>query len=152
MPQSVLPILPSGSTSITDVLSVVNENGQWTYFHGMFPVFTHGADEYRTFWMFCAQQAAEGRCKLVDIERVFGVSAISVKRAVKKYREGGSKAFFTPRQTRGAAVLIPTMLKEIQELLDQGLSQNMASDQLGLKRDTIRKAIRAGKLHVKKKI
>jgi len=73
MPQRILPLLPAGSTEITDTLSVINEEGRWTYFQGVLPVFTHAADDRRTFQMFAGQLAANGHCKLVDIERAFGV-------------------------------------------------------------------------------
>ena len=43
MVQRILPMLPSGSTELTDTLSVVNAEGRWTYFQGVFPVFTHAA-------------------------------------------------------------------------------------------------------------
>lgn len=65
MTQRLLPLLPAGSTRITDILSVVNEGGRWTYFHGLLPVFTHDAAEVRAFRMITAQLAANGHCKLV---------------------------------------------------------------------------------------
>jgi len=34
MPQTLLPLIPAGATQITDVISVVQEDGQWTYFYG----------------------------------------------------------------------------------------------------------------------
>jgi hypothetical protein len=45
-------MLPAGSTEITDTLSVVNAEGRWTYFQGVFPVFTHAEEDHRTFQMF----------------------------------------------------------------------------------------------------
>ncbi|MCY2954657.1 MAG: hypothetical protein NTU53_22225 [Planctomycetota bacterium] len=56
--------------------------------------------------MFTAQLAANEHCKLVDIERTFGVTGISVKWAVKQYRSGGGcRAFFQPRRGPGPGVL-----------------------------------------------
>jgi hypothetical protein len=152
MAQRLLPLLPAGSTPITDTLSVVNEGGCWTYFQGLLPVFTHGATETRAFRMFTAQLAVHGHCKLVDIERAFGVTAISVKRAVKLYRDGGGcQAFFTPRKARGAGVLKPEVVEKLQALLDDGMSHQEAAGQLGVNADTVRKGIKRGLLHAAKK-
>jgi transposase len=151
MPQRILPLLPAGSTEITDTLSVVNEEGRWTYFQGVFPVFTHAADDRRTFQMFAGQLAANGHCKLVDIERAFGVPAISVKRMVKRYRENGCEAFFAKRRGRGAGVLTAEVVAPLQALLDAGVAYREAAHQLGVKSDTVRKGIQRGVLRAKKK-
>ena len=152
MAQAILPILPAGSTLITDTLSVVNEGDTWTYFQGLLPVFSHGRDDPRSFRMFTAQLAANGHCKLVDIEKAFGVSAISVKRAVKLYRSGGGcGAFFAPRPVRGAGVLLPERVQALQALLDEGLSYQEAARQEQVKVDTVRKGIGRGLLRLVKK-
>jgi hypothetical protein len=151
MAQQILPMLPAGSTSITDTLSVVNAEGRWTYFQGILPVFTHEAEDDRTFQMFAGQLAANGHCKLVDIERAFGVSAISVKRMVKRYRQGGCPAFFAKRRGRGASVLTEEKVALLQELLDAGVDYAQAAQQLGVKSETVRKGIQRGVLRTKKK-
>lgn len=152
MAQGILPILPAGSTLITDTLSVVNEDDMWTYFQGLLPVFSHGRNDPRSFRMFTAQLAANGHCKLVDIEKAFGVSAISVKRAVKLYRSGGGcGAFFAPRHVRGAGVLLPEKVKALQALLDEGLSHQEAAQRADVNPDTVRKGIGRGLLRLVKK-
>ena len=151
MAQAILPILPAGSTLITDTLSVVNEGDTWTYFQGLLPVFSHGRDDPRSFRMFTAQLAANGHCKLVDIEKAFGVSAISVKRAVKLYRSGGCGAFFAPRHARGAGVLLPEKVQALQALLDEGLSYQEAARREDVCPDTVRKGIGRGVLRLVKK-
>ncbi len=151
MAQRILPMLPAGSTLITDTLSVVNADGRWTYFQGLFPVFTHAADDHRTFQMFAGQLAANGHCKLVDIERAFGVSSISVKRMVKRYRKGGCESFFAKRGVRGAGILTDEVIGSLQDLLDAGLAYREAAAQLGVKSETVRKGIQRGVLRSKKK-
>jgi DNA-binding NarL/FixJ family response regulator len=89
-----------------------------------------------------------GACKLVEIERAFEVSAISVKRALKQYRAGGARSFFERvRAVRGSPVMTPQRLQEIQSLIDQGLSDRQIAERLGLKRDTIYRTVKAGRLH-----
>jgi len=94
MPQGLLPLLPSGTTPINNVISVHRENKRWTYFYGLLPVFFHDEGELATFRMFTAQLVCQGTCKQSEIVRTFGVSKNSVSRSVKKYREEGAKGFF----------------------------------------------------------
>ena len=68
-------------------------------------------------------------------------------RSVKLYREKGLAGFFEEPNRRGAAVLTPEVLEEIQGLLDAERSIPEIAKELGLKADTLRKAIHAGKLH-----
>jgi hypothetical protein len=146
MPQALLPLVPHGATPINDLLSVVRDGGQWTYFLGVRPVFAHDEDDQRSFRMFTAQLVCQGACQQTDIVAVFGVAAISVKRGVKKFREEGIPAFYGPRRGRGAAVLTPEVIRQAQEGLHRGQSRRQVADQLGLKPDTLRKAIQQGRL------
>ena len=76
-----------------------------------------------------------------------GVTHITLKRAVKRYREEGPKGFYKPRKRRGPAVLTPMVIAEAQKLLDEGLEPSEVADRLGIKRNTFSKAVRAGRLH-----
>ncbi len=147
MPQMILPIFPAGSTRITNDLTFEKRDGRVTYFHGMMPVFSHDADDIKSFRMITAQFCINGNAKQVEITKAFGVPANSVKRAVKLYQEKGAGGFFAARKTRGAAVLIPSVLAEVQELLDEGLETKEIASRLDLKDDTLRKAILSGRLH-----
>jgi hypothetical protein len=74
-----------------------NEHGQVFYFNGGTPVFSHAQSDSASFKMITAPFCVTGTTKQVEIIRAFGVTAISVKRAVKRavkrYREQGQKAF-----------------------------------------------------------
>ncbi len=87
-----------------------------------------------------------GVASQAEIVRAFGVSKISVKRYVKCYRKVGSNGFFSPRRTRSAAVLTPEVLREVQKLLDAGEEVSRICQEIGLKTDTVNKAIRDGRL------
>jgi len=124
----------------------VRENGQWTYFCGAYPVFQHPENDHRAFRMFTAQLICHGVCRLVDIVRTFGVSKSCVIRSVKTYRTGGVGAFYVQRATRGAAVLTPEVTAQAQPLLAAGWSPREVAEHLGLKHDTLRKAIDQGRV------
>ena len=144
--QALLPLVPDGASSINDHISVVRENGHWTYFCGVDPIFRHREEERQSFRMFTAQLVCQGACKQSDIVRTFGVSVNSVKRSVKKHREEGVGSFFQPRKRRGAPVLTDEVLAQAQELLSRGCSRGDVAAQLGVRYDTLRKAINQGRL------
>jgi hypothetical protein len=146
IPQALLPLIPDGATRISDLISVVRENGQWIYFCGAQPLFQHPENERRSFRMFTAQLICLGACRQVDIVRAFGVSKNSVIRSVNTYRAGGVNAFYAPRAARGASVMTPKVTAHAQQLLGAGWSPGEVAEQLGLKLDTLRKAIQQGRL------
>jgi transposase len=147
MPQSQLPIFPEGVTSITPQLAFIKEDGRITYYNGNMPVFVHDEEDTASFRMITAQFYVNGNAKQADIVRAFGVTKISIKRAVKLYREKGPKGFYAERGTRGPAVLTPPVMAEAQQLLNEGLETSEVADRLSVKRDTLSKAVRAGRLH-----
>ncbi len=147
MPQVQLPFFPEGVTHITPMLAFCKQDGRVTYFNGNMPVFSHDETDRDSFRMITAQFCESGNAKQSDIARAFGVPSISVKRAVKLYREQGPKAFYAGRKTRGPAVLTPAVLEQAQQLLDEGLETPEVADRLAIKRDTLSKAVRAGRLH-----
>jgi hypothetical protein len=128
------------------LISAVRDNGQWTYFCGTQPVFQHAENDHRSFRMFTAQLICQGVCRQVEIVRAFGVSKNSVIRSVEKYRAGGVAAFYTSRATRGASVMTPEVTAQAQPLLGAGWSPREVAEELGLKLDTLRKAIQQGRL------
>ena len=151
MPQMQLPFFPEGVTHITPMLAFGKQDGRVTYFNGNMPVFVHDEADRDSFRMITAQFCVNGNAKQSDIARAFGVPAISIKRAVKRYRKEGPKGFYAQRKTRGPAVLTPAVLERAQQLFDEGLETPEVADQLGIKRDTLSKAVRAGRLHKRAK-
>lgn len=148
MPQIQFPFFPGGVTHITPLLAFAKSEGRVTYFAGGMPVFSHGEKDLASFRMITAQFCENGNAKQADISRAFGVAKITVKRAVKRYRESGPEGFYALRQTRGAAVLTAPVLEEAQALLNAGVIVPEVADRLGIKRDTLNKAVKARRLFV----
>ncbi len=147
MAQMHLPFFPDGVEHITSELAFEKKDGQVTYFNGHMPVFIHAEEDIATFRMITAQFCINGNAKQADISRAFGVTLISVKRAVKRYREKGVSGFYEEPKRRGPVVLTAEVLKEAQGRLDEELEISQVAEQLGVKRDTLAKAIHAGRLH-----
>ena len=100
MPQTLLPLIPSGATQLSDLISVFCQDGQWTYFCGVQPVFEHPEDDRQSFRMFTAQLCCQGTCTQAQIMRAFGVSKNSLLRSIAKYRQEGIDGFYRPRRGR----------------------------------------------------
>lgn len=151
MPQIQLPIFPDGVTEISRNLAVEKRDGRVTYFHGVFPVFAHDEADIRTFRMITSQFCVQGSATQSQIVRAFGVPLRTVKRYCKLYKEKGAQGFYAPRISRGPAVLVPEVTQRAQELLDADQDTKQVAEQLGLKVNTLQKAVRAGRLHVREK-
>ena len=151
MPQTQLPIFPEGVNPINQDLAFHRENGKVVYLHGMLPVFQHDESDLKSFRLFTSQLIATGTARQQDIVRAFGVPLATVKRYMKVHREQGSAGFFRTRGRRSANVLTPEVKQQAQSLLDEGKSTTEVSQQLGVKIDTLRKAISNGRLHAVKK-
>lgn len=146
MPQILLPLFPGGATEITETLSFSRTDETVTYFHCGMPVFSHDQSDRASFRLITAQLHVTCGAKQADIARAFGVPQITIKRAVKLYRQAGPKGFFAPRVTRGSSVLTEALLEQAQSHLDDGQSAPMVAELLGIKPNTLTKAIRAGRL------
>lgn len=139
-------MIPGGATPINELISVVREGKEWTYFCAVQPVFRHADDDRKSFRMFTAQLCCQGACTQAEIMRTFGVSKQSLLRSVEKFREEGIEGFYRPRQGRGPSVMTLEVTAEAQKLLDLGHARREVAEELGLKYDTLRKAIHQGRL------
>ena len=115
MAQAFLPMIPPGATAINDVISVVYEQQQWTYFCGIQPVFRHSEEDRKSFRMFTAQLCVQGVCSQAQIIRTFTVTKNSVLRSVAKYREEGIDGFYRPRKGRGPSVMTDLITSHAQD-------------------------------------
>ncbi len=153
MPQPHLPLFPADVTSINPHVSFAKREGRVYYFNGPMPVFSHEEKDYASFRMFTSQLVEDGNCTQAEIVRAFGISPISMKRYVKKYREGGPARFFHQKRTRSATVLTAEVIEQAQQRLNEGEASGEVAGGLGINPETLSKAIRAGRLvrPVKKK-
>jgi len=146
----MLPLLPPGATRINDWVGVDSSSDTWTCFLGCHPIARHAASDRRMFQVTTAQLIDAGSCREAEVVRAFGVSKSSVARALRRYRGGGVEAFFGPRPgRRGGTVLNDEVAARAQSLFDRGASCAEVAAELGVKRDTLRKAVADGRLRVR---
>ena len=98
MIQTLLPLFPEDATLINRHLGVKKKENTVYYFNGQMPIFSHHKDDYESFRLITSQLVVNGNCKQMDIVRCFGVSPISVKRWVKKHREGKHLSDFVKKK------------------------------------------------------
>ena len=146
MPQIQFPSFPQDVTNITPRLAFACNDGCVTYFAADIPVFRHAETDRASLLMISAQFYVNGQAKIRQIADAVSVATITIKRAVKRFREHGAAGFFATPPRRGPAVLTPAVLKEAQRLLDEGQKPGMVAKQLGIKRDTLDKALRDNRL------
>jgi hypothetical protein len=146
MPQMLLPMFPAEATSINPLLGFCRKDDMVYYFNGMMPIFSHAVSDHQSFRLITSQLIVNGNATQKDIVDAFRVSRISVKRYVKIYRQEGASGFFKARKGRGSNVLTPEVLVRIQFFLTEGRTVRSISEEMGLKADTVNKAIRDGRL------
>jgi hypothetical protein len=144
---TILPLIPHGASRISENLSVINENDKWIYYHGVFPVFSHFANDIKTFRMITSSFIDSGVCKNIDIIRVFNVSKSSVIRNNNKFQENGSKAFYSPKKTRGRKIILtPKVIKKAEYFLSYGFSCKETAQKLKINQRTLSKGIYDGRV------
>jgi hypothetical protein len=150
--QTLLPLFTEEITLINAELGYQRRDGVVYYFHAGLPVFQHAEADRESFRLISSQFYLNGLCQQVDLVRAFGVTPISVKRAVKQYRERGPASFYqrpapphTPRRLSAAVVA------EAEALLAAGLERGAVAERLGIKKDTLRKGIESGRVRELKK-
>ena len=146
MPQVQLPIFPAGTTRITPELAFEKREGRVVYFNGHLPVFMHTAQDLGAFRLFTSQLIVNGTASQRQIVEAFGVPLVTVKRCVKRLREQGAGAFFKPAARKAGSKLTPERLAQAQSLLDLGHRVPAISQEIGVLKSTLHKAIDDGRL------
>jgi len=144
MPQILLPLFPRGVTYINNLLAFQCQEGTVHYFNGMMPIFQHQEDDIQTFKMIVSQFYVTGVAKQSEIQRAFGVSSIMLKRAVHIYRTEGVAGFYKEKKAGGPRVLKSDIIEKIENRLEQGDDLKNIVFELGLKLDTVQRAIKKG--------
>jgi hypothetical protein len=149
--QLSLPIFPSGSTLISDVLGVHCQDKIIYWVVNSLPIYQHKQDDHQSFRFAISNFIKQGLCRKVDVMRTFHVSGSFVHRACKKLATEGGAGFFGKTGRKGSNhVIVESVREHVQGLLDEGRSVNSIAEELHLSESTIRNKIKQG--YLKKKI
>ncbi len=146
MVQQFLPIYKEGVQLINQHVGYEKREGKIYYYVGQTILNFHDENDLQSFKCFTSQLVVTGNVKQSEIIRAFGVKKKTVMRAVKKYREEGIGSFFKARNTRGGTILTEEVIIKIEQELMNGISVADIAKKKGIKKNTIEKAIRAGRI------
>lgn len=141
-----LPLIPSGATSLGDAFSIFVDDKFVTWYHQLAVINRHPLDDTNTYRYMLGFMHFHNGVPQAVLARATGFHANSVMKYANIYRESGLRGFFSPVRVRGASVLVPEVLSHCQELLDQGLSRTEVAERVGIKKNTLDKAIRDKRL------
>jgi hypothetical protein len=105
--QLLLPLFPAEATLINNLVGVQMRGGMVYYFNGSMPVFMHRESDMDGFRYITSQMIVNGSCKPKEIVSCFGVSNISVKRWVKRYKESKELSAFVSKKKSPAIISSP---------------------------------------------
>ncbi len=145
--QTILPIFPENSIIINDILTVEKNDGVWTYYISLWPIYSHHEKDQNLFRLICALLLNSSICRQCELVKALDVKRQRLNRAVNQLKENGIESFFKKNKgrTRGNVFTLDK-LRQAQALLDQGISRKDASEQLGIEYSTFNKAINSGRL------
>jgi transposase len=146
MAQVQMPVFPAGTTKITAELAFEKRGGKVVYFNGHLPVFVHAQEDLGAFRLYTSQLIVNGTASQGQIVEAFGVPLVTVKRCVKRLREKGAGAFFKAAERKAGSKLTPERLVQAQARLDEGRSVPSISQEMGVLKSTLHKAIDDGRL------
>lgn len=146
MLQQILPLVPSGANKIGDLLSLVREDDYIRYYFGGFQIGFHKTSDTATFKAKICEFIFCGVCRNKDVLKSFAISASSLKRWMRQYKEKGAESFHQMPATRGGTVLTVDLLITAQDLLNKNYTRKQVANELSVNYDVIRKAINDGRL------
>ena len=148
--QLLLPLFPYETKLITPSLGVFRQKEIVYYLHCGVPIFSHIAEDIKSFRYITSKFIIERLCRKIEISKCFGVSYDSVNRYVKLLQEEGDAEFFANEKRHGYAhKLLPEVLVRIQKSIDEGKNNCLVGREEGLSEGAIRYGIKTGKLKKK---
>lgn len=147
MGQLLLPIFPTNTEYLTPTLGVFRTDNSVFYLHSGAPIYSHLDEDLQNFRFITSKFLCEKLCTASDIVRVFHVSTDSVGRYKRQLEHKGESSFFGPERRHGHNYkMTEKVQQQVQQLLNDGQSQNSIGKQLGISEGSIRYWIGKGVL------
>lgn len=148
MPQLLLQGFPCGAIRIGTTLSVLKKDGTTTYFVGADNYFSHRDTDLASRRYAIAMLIHNGHVRPCEVEASpLGIAHRTVMNWMAQLADRGPSSFFEPRVQRGESVMTPEKAAECGRLLDGGATMATAARIAGVKDSTLRKAVKAGRVH-----
>lgn len=140
--QSLIPGFPEGAQRIGESLSILERDGQVTYFVGGDNYFSHPHGDIRSRRFALASLMENGHVRAVDLE---GPPLLLPHRTLMnwtaQYRKQGSVSFFRNPPVVKPPVMSTEMSAQCARLLAEGLRPSVVARRVGINESTLRKAL-----------
>ena len=143
-PVDVLPFQPPQATPIGHVWSMLEANGWTSYMRYLDVVDGHPSDDKPARLRRMAQIAHTRHATQLEIAQAFGVTRMTVHRALRTWREHGEAGFRQARQPRRRTALDETARLRAQSALATGRSLRAVAAELAVSHETLRSYVQAG--------
>ena len=144
MDAAALPLQPPQATPIGRVWSMLEANGWTSYMRYLDVVDGHPSDDKPARLRRMAQIAHLGHATQLEIAAAFGVTRMTVHRALRTWREHGEAGFRRPRQPRRRTALDQAARTRAQRALGAGRSLRAVATELSVSHETLRSYVKTG--------
>ena len=143
-----LPLQHPQATPIGRVWSMLEADGWTSYMRYLDVVDGHPSDDKPARLRRMAQIAHLGHASRLEIAAAFGVTRMTVHRALCTWREQGEAGFRRARQPRRRTALDAAARSRAQGALAAGRSLRAVASELGVSHETLRSYVKAGLVSV----
>ena len=148
--QQILPIFPDETRMINYQVGFKQIDDFVHYFVNGMPVYCHEKEDNNGYRFVLATLVNHNFCSIKEMSEALGVPRKNIERYAKALREKGMAHFFNRKETRGQCYkLTPEKIKDAQEFLDDGYSQQGTAKTIGVSESAIRYHIKSGRLKKK---
>ena len=148
--QQILPIFPDETRMINYQVGFKQIDDFVHYFVNGMPVYCHEKEDNNGYRFVLATLVNHNFCSIKEMGEALGVPRKNIERYAKALREKGMAHFFNRKETRGQCYkLTPEKIKDAQEFLDDGYSQQGTAKTIGVSESAIRYHIKSGRLKKK---
>lgn len=147
MPQLLLQGFPDGATRIGAALSVLNKEGQVTYFVGGDNFFSHASTDTAGLRFAITTLITNGHVRASEVAASsLGIAYRTLMRWSRQASEVGPGSFYRPRGKRRGQVMTTKKMSDCGRFLATGETIAGAARLAGVGDSTLRKAIRDGRV------
>lgn len=140
-----LPGFPEGAIRVGKTLSILNKDGNVTYFIGADNYYSHKEDDVQTRRFALASLMENNHIRPCDLEGPpLCIPHRTLMNWTEQLRNDGPGAFFRTSRRRNARVMTPETVALCGRLLADGMCVSAVAKRVGIGESTLGKAIRRG--------
>ena len=140
-----LDLLPPDAVSVGDSLAIHRDEDRIVFFNAAGPIFTCQQDDRVSIRVAAVTVLENGWAKKTDLAKALGLHRSTLHRDLDKFRESGMDGLAEKRRgPKQAHTLTPELIREAQELLDQGMSIRKTAVAIGMSNRGLQHGIARG--------